>query len=75
MSLPAVLASFSPDPRPSADAVGPDPTFFLVLMLAGFVIGMLGHLFSSRVMVVVGVLAVFMATLLLPLVLFLSQSS
>jgi hypothetical protein len=69
-----VLASFSPDPAPSPAAIGPEPTPFLIGMLAGFVVGALGHLFRSRVMVALGVAAVFISTFLLPLVLYLSRS-
>jgi hypothetical protein len=43
--------------------------FYLALMIAGFVIGALGHLFESRAMVALGVGLVFAATLLLPLAL------
>jgi hypothetical protein len=68
-----VIASFSPDPqsRPSFTA---SPTPYVALMLAGFVVGILGHLFRSRTLVTVGVLAVFLATFLLPLGLYLSKS-
>jgi hypothetical protein len=69
-----VLASLSPDPSALPEATGPDPTPFLIAMLAGFVVGALGHLFRSRVLVALGVGAVFLSTFLLPLVLYLSRS-
>jgi hypothetical protein len=46
----------------------PDLTPFIVLSVAGFVIGVFGHLFRSRTMVAIGVLLVFIGVFLLPLV-------
>jgi hypothetical protein len=46
-----------------------DPTFFLVMFGIGFAIGMLGHLFKSRVLVAVGVLLIMLATVLVPVAL------
>ena len=40
---------------------------YLFLMLGGFVIGVLGHAFRSRVIVAIGVALIFLATLLFPL--------
>ena len=54
---------------------GVDPTPYVVIMVAGFVIGVAGHLFRSKMMILAGVLAVFAGTVLLPLVTFLSKSS
>jgi hypothetical protein len=67
------LASFSPDPfdRPSFTA---SPTPYVLLMAAGFVIGVLGHLLRSRFMVAVGIGGVFLGTFLLPIALFISRS-
>jgi hypothetical protein len=45
---------------------------FIALAFLGFVMSVLGHLFSSRTMVVAGIVTVFASVLLLPLVLFLS---
>ena len=47
------------------DSISP----YLILMLAGFVVGTLGHLYKSRVVVAVGILMIFCATVLLPLAL------
>jgi cyanate permease len=40
---------------------------YLILMVAGFVVGVFGHLFRSRWIVAIGVTMVFLATLLFPL--------
>jgi hypothetical protein len=42
-------------------------TPYLVLMLAGFVVGSAGHLYKSKLVVAVGIIMIFLATLLLPL--------
>lgn len=41
--------------------------YYLALMMAGFFVGIWGHLIHSRWTVAVGVILVFLATLLLPL--------
>jgi hypothetical protein len=46
---------------------GPSPTPYIALMVAGFVVGVAGHLVRSRVVVGLGVLMIFAATVLLPL--------
>ena len=66
-----VLANWVPDPSPE---FGSDPRPFVMIMLAGFVIGMLGHLFRSRILVLIGVLGVFAGTVLLPLAVYVSKS-
>lgn len=67
----ALLANWVPDPTPE---FGADPKPYVALMLLGLAIGVLGHLFRSRTMVVTGVGAVFLATFLLPLGIYLSKS-
>ena len=53
-----------------AAAVLPDDdTPYLVLMVAGFIVGVLGHVFRVRLMVAVGIAMIFLATLLLPIAL------
>jgi hypothetical protein len=47
------------------DSIGP----YITLMALGFGIAILGHLSGSRWMVAIGVVMVFLATLLLPLAL------
>ena len=51
-----------------ASAVLPeDETPYLLLMVAGFVVGLAGHLFRFRWMVAIGILMIFLATFLLPI--------
>ena len=54
-----VLASFQPSPAP-----------FVVLMGLGFLIGTVGHVYKSRIMVATGIGLILVATLLLPLALY-----
>ena len=61
-----VLAQASPDFSTS-------PWPFIVLFGAGFGIGVLGHLYGSRLLVGFGIAIVFLATLVLPFVLSLSN--
>lgn len=68
-----LLAGFGPDPSPRPDFAA-DPKPYVALMLAGLVLGILGHLFRSRVMVAIGVLAVFAGTVVLPGIVFLRES-
>jgi len=69
--LVAVIAQFV-DPSKGPGQSGGfqvDPTYFIVLFFAGFLIGGLGHLYKSRTMVTIGVAFVLLATLFLPLAL------
>jgi hypothetical protein len=43
------------------------PSFFIVLLLLGFVIGTFGHLIKSRTLVAAGVILVFAATVFIPI--------
>jgi hypothetical protein len=43
------------------------PTFLIVLLLLGFVIGTVGHIIKSRTLQIAGVLLIFAATIFLPL--------
>jgi hypothetical protein len=63
--------SFLPDPDPSW---GTDPLPFVLLMLAGFVVGTTGHVYGSKPVVVVGIAMIFLATFLLPLGIYVSRS-
>ena len=54
-----VLASFQPSPAP-----------FGVLLGLGFLIGTVGHVYKSRIMVATGIGLILIATLLLPLALY-----
>ena len=46
---------------------------YLYLMLIGFVVGILGHLFKLKLLIGTGILLIALATLLLPLALVISQ--
>jgi hypothetical protein len=55
---------FSYDPSPD---FGADPRPYVALMLAGFVIGVVGHIVRARALVALGIGLIFLATFLLPL--------
>jgi hypothetical protein len=64
------------DPGAGPDQSGDfeiSPSFFIVLLLLGFVIGTLGHLIKSRTLVAVGVTLVFAATIFIPIALSVSN--
>ena len=52
-----LLADFLPD------TISP----YLILMLVGFLVGAGGHLYKSKFVVAIGIVMIFLATLLLPL--------
>jgi len=54
------LAAFTPSPVP-----------FIVLMALGFVVGTAGHVYGSKTAVATGIGMIFLATLLIPLGLYL----
>jgi len=56
------LAAFDPSPAP-----------FIAMMALGFLIGAAGHLYKSKTMIATGIGLIFMATLGLPLGIYLSQ--
>jgi hypothetical protein len=49
------------------------PTFFVVVLLLGFLIGTVGHVVKSRTLVALGIGLVFSATVALPVVVALSN--
>ena len=58
-----------PDLLPPLAALLPhSPTPYIALMLAGFAIGILGHLTKARWLIVSGVVLIFLGALLFPLV-------
>jgi len=64
------------DPGSGPDQSGDfrvSPTFFVVVLLLGFLIGTLGHVVKSRTLVALGIGLVFAATVALPVVLALSN--
>jgi hypothetical protein len=46
-----------------------EPSLFFVLLGAGFLIGVFGHIIKSKVMVAIGVTMIFLATVLIPIAL------
>jgi hypothetical protein len=58
-------AAFSYDPSPD---FGSSPTPFILMMAAGFVIGVAGHVVRAKGLVALGIGLIFLATFLLPLV-------
>lgn len=52
---------------PSGD---PNLALFVGVMLAGFVIGTIGHIVHSRALILLGIATVFAATIVLPLLIF-----
>ena len=70
--LALLLAQMVPERHPNLEPTNPTP--YVLLMLFGFVIGAIGHLVRSRTLVAIGVLAVFMGTVLLPIGIFLARS-
>lgn len=65
-----------PDPVPYLAALLPrDPAPYVLLMLAGFAAGILGHLSRTRWLVVAGIVLVALGAFLLPLALNLTQSA
>ena len=53
-------------PEPSGE-FRVSPTFLIVLLLLGFLIGTVGHIVKSRTLQIAGVLLIFAATIFLPI--------
>jgi hypothetical protein len=67
-ALVLVIAQFLPDDGPGQSGdFQVSPTFFLVLLGLGFLIGTAGHIVKSRTLVAAGVLLIFAATIILPI--------
>jgi hypothetical protein len=67
--LAPLLAQFlDPDkgPKPTGDWRS-EPEAFVALLLAGFAIGILGHVFRFKTMVATGIVLVFLATVGIPI--------
>jgi hypothetical protein len=62
--LAALLALAPLEDNPS---FGADPTPFVVMMPAGFVIGVIGHVVKIRFLILLGIGLIFLACFLLPL--------
>jgi hypothetical protein len=54
---------------PVAELLPQTITPYLTLMIVGFVFGILGHMYKSKLVVGLGILMIFAATVLLPLAL------
>ncbi len=48
----------------------PDLTIFIAIMFAGFAVGIAGHIYRSKAAIVAGIAPIFLATLILPLIVF-----
>jgi hypothetical protein len=69
--LPAVLAQVAQflDPNQGPEPTGDwseEPEKFMALVLIGFLVGILGHLFKVKTMVATGILMIFLATVGIP---------
>ena len=65
----ALLAQFL-DPGegpPQSGDFRVSPTAFVLLLVSGFLIGIVGHIVKSKTLVAAGVLAIFLATVVIPL--------
>ena len=51
-----------------------DPLPYIALMGLGFVVGVLGHIYHSRTVIATGIGMIFVATILLPLGVYLSDN-
>jgi hypothetical protein len=60
-----LLHAFFYNPNPT---FGASPTPFIVLMVAGFVIGVFGHITKIKGLIALGIGMIFLATFLLPLI-------
>ncbi|HKF79378.1 MAG TPA: hypothetical protein VKB17_00980 [Thermoleophilaceae bacterium] len=67
---PVIAQFLNPDQGPKqTGSFEVDPSFFFVLLGAGFLIGVLGHIFRSRTLVAIGVILIFAATVFIPIAL------
>jgi hypothetical protein len=67
-ALVPVMAQFLPDDGPGQSGdFRVSPTFFLVLLGLGFLIGTFGHIIKSKTLIAAGILMIFAATIFLPL--------
>jgi len=67
--LLALIAQFL-DPEQGPEPTGDwrtEPEAYIALLLLGFAVGILGHIFKVKTMVATGILMIFLATVGLPL--------
>ena len=69
--MSAPVAAFFYDPSPE---FGANPTPFVLMMAAGFVVAVAGHVVRARSLVALGIGLMFLATFLLPLLVNISRS-
>ncbi|MEA2141889.1 MAG: hypothetical protein QOI64_319 [Solirubrobacteraceae bacterium] len=69
--LALLLADVLPIPRNFE--FSPDPEPYILVFGIGFAVAVLGHIASSKVLIAAGLLMIFLATVLLPLGIFLSS--
>ena len=74
MPVPTLLAFIADfinpkDPPPQTGDFGVSPVFFIILFGIGFLVGVIGHLSDSKLLVGLGILFVFLATVLIPVAL------
>jgi hypothetical protein len=68
----APLAAFFYDPSPE---FGANPTPFVLMMAAGFVVALAGHVVRAKSLVALGIGLIFLATFVLPLLVNIARSS
>ena len=71
LALTVLIADFL-DPTSGPDQSGDfkvSPAFFITVFGIGFALGIVGHLAKSKLLVAVGILLVFAATVLIPIAL------
>ena len=74
MLAPLIAQFLDPDkgPEPTGDW-RIEPEAFMALLLAGFVIGILGHIYKAKTMIATGIVMIFLATVGLPVFLRLTR--
>jgi hypothetical protein len=74
--LAALFAQQFLDPDKGPEPTGDwrsEPEAFIVLILLGFLVGTLGHIYKSKTMVASGILMIFLATVGIPVYLQLTR--
>ncbi len=67
-ALVSVMAQFLPDDGPGQSGdFRVSPTFLIVLLGLGFLIGTIGHIVKSKTLIAAGILLIFAATIFVPL--------
>jgi len=73
-ALAVTMADFLPGSGPGQSGdFRVSPTFFILVLGAGFVIGTAGHIIKSRTLQAIGVILVLAATVVLPIAYTVSQ--